>query len=85
MRRHSYLASSCLHVPGGGGAQAPASIVLYPLAPVHLPGAAVYDYVAAKILGDLPALREPGSRGGGREEFWERLRSRPLSRLGRLH
>ena len=50
-------------MPGGGGAQAAAPIVLHPLAAVHLPGA-VYNYVTAKIMGDLSALREPGGRGG---------------------
>ena len=58
----TWLRAACT-CRGGGGAQAAAPIVLHPLAPVHLPGA-VYDYVAAKIMGDLPALREPGGRGG---------------------
>ena len=48
---------------GGGGAQAATSIVLHPLTPVHLSGA-VYDYVAAKVMADLPALRAtPGGVG----------------------
>ena len=61
----TWLRTACT-CRGGAGPQATQSIVLHPLTPVHLPGA-VYEYVTAKVLADLPALRPlVGGSGVGR-------------------
>jgi hypothetical protein len=59
----TWLRTACT-CRGGAGPHADKSSVLHPLTPVHLPGA-VYDYVASKIMSDLPALRNPAGGGGG--------------------
>lgn len=57
-----WLRAACT-ARGGGGAQNTVPSVMHAFTPLHLPPE-VYNYMTAKVRGDLPALTAQGNDGG---------------------